>query len=104
MSYRVASEWTRERHRRWPASANRHLLVNRWTAVDPDTAVTPETLHKTFQGTGVSMQTARQDRILHEAFETKDPLHLIRLFGISPTTAMRYITSAHPERTAHLPR
>ncbi|MFE3073560.1 hypothetical protein [Streptomyces sp. NPDC059247] len=51
--------------------------------MDPAAAITADTLHKSFQGTGVSMQTARQDRILHEAFETEDPLHLIRLFGIS---------------------
>ncbi|MEW1552272.1 hypothetical protein [Streptomyces tsukubensis] len=50
-----------------------HLLVNRWTAVDPAAAITPDTLHKSFQGTGVSMQTARQDRNLHEAFETGAP-------------------------------
>ncbi|AGP59152.1 hypothetical protein [Streptomyces rapamycinicus] len=49
------------------------------------------------------MQTARQDRVLDEAFETAD-LHLIRLFGISASTAMRYITAAHPERTSKLPR
>lgn len=101
-TYHSAAEWTRERHRRWPASANLHLLINRWTAVDPNAAITTAALHGTFQHAGVSMQTARQDRILHEAHETEDPLHLIRLFGISATTAMRYITAAHPERTAKL--
>ncbi|WP_329138265.1 hypothetical protein OG552_30150 [Streptomyces sp. NBC_01476] len=104
VTYRVISEWTQERHRHWPMSSNPHLLINRWTAVDPTAAITSSALHKTFKGTGVSMQTARQDRILHEAFESKDPLHLIRLFGISDTTALRYISAAHPERTAKLPR
>jgi hypothetical protein len=46
----------------------------------------------------------RQDRILDEAHASTDPLHLMRLFGISEVTAMRYITAAHPERTARLPR
>jgi hypothetical protein len=50
------------------------------------------------------MPTLRQDRIRDEAFEADDPLHLMRLFGISSQTAMRYITAAHPERTARLPR
>ncbi|MEW1552286.1 hypothetical protein [Streptomyces tsukubensis] len=69
LSWRTVSGWTRERHLRWPATVNPHLLVNRWTAVDPAAAITPDTLHKSCQGTGVPMQTARQDRILHEAFE-----------------------------------
>ncbi|MFD3762005.1 hypothetical protein [Streptomyces sp. NPDC058622] len=53
---------------------------------------------------GLTMQPVRQDRILHEARHKDDPLHLMRLFGISDTTAMRYITAAHPERTSKLPR
>jgi hypothetical protein len=28
----------------------------------------------------------------------------LRLFGLTETTAMRYIAAAHPERTAELPR
>ncbi|MEV0193128.1 hypothetical protein AB0I39_31930 [Kitasatospora purpeofusca] len=35
---------------------------------------------------------------------TGDPLHLMRLFGITDDTAMRYITTANPERTSALPR
>jgi len=46
------------------------------------------------------MSQLRHDRILHEARETADPLRLMRLFGISDGTAMRYVTAAHPERTA----
>jgi hypothetical protein len=46
----------------------------------------------------------RQDRILNEAAESADPLRLMRLFGITEQTAMRYVTAAHPERTAKLPR
>ncbi|MEV6401280.1 hypothetical protein AB0M39_42005 [Streptomyces sp. NPDC051907] len=30
-------------------------------------------------------------------------LHLMRVFGISDGTAMRYITAVHPERTTKLP-
>jgi hypothetical protein len=46
----------------------------------------------------------RQDRILFEARQDADPLHLMRLFGLSDGAAMRYITAAHPERTTKLPR
>ncbi|MCX4792173.1 hypothetical protein OG369_40870 [Streptomyces sp. NBC_01221] len=62
------------------------------------------TFSAVFRPTGLTMPTLRQDRILDEAFEVEDPLHLVRLFGISVHTAMRYITAAHPERTAKLPR
>ncbi|GHF27678.1 hypothetical protein GCM10018772_61580 [Streptomyces fumanus] len=31
------------------------------------------------------------DRILDEAHETADPVHLMRVFGIAPTTAMKYV-------------
>lgn len=33
-----------------------------------------------------------------------DPLKLMRLFGITEKTAMHYVGTAHPERTAKLPR
>ncbi|MER5227963.1 hypothetical protein ABT032_48085 [Streptomyces flaveus] len=39
----------------------------------------------------------RQDRILDEAFATGDPLKLMRLFGITEQTAMRYVGTAYPE-------
>jgi hypothetical protein len=104
LTYQCASDWIKERHRRWPATLNPHLLINRWTAADSRPAISWATIGKVFKGTGLSMQALRQDRILHEAFETEDPIHLIRLFGINDTTAMRYIKAAHPERTARLPR
>ncbi|GGY05311.1 hypothetical protein GCM10010358_68390 [Streptomyces minutiscleroticus] len=104
LTYRCASEWLRERHRRWPATTNPHLLINRWTAVDTTHSPIGTTFTAIFRPTGLTMPTLRQDRIRDEAFEVNDPLHLMRLFGISPQTAMRYITAAHPERTAKLPR
>jgi hypothetical protein len=53
---------------------------------------------------GITLQQLRQDRILDEAAITADPLRLIRLFGVTETTVMRYIVAAHPERTTRLPR
>ncbi|WP_240634122.1 MULTISPECIES: hypothetical protein [Streptomyces] len=104
LTYQCASECAKERHRRWPATRNPHLLINRWTAADVRPTVSLDAIGKVFKRAGLSMQTLRQDRILHEAFETEDPIRLIRLFGINDTTAMRNIKAAHPERTAHLPR
>ncbi|MFF0837747.1 hypothetical protein ACWDU8_07425 [Streptomyces sp. NPDC003388] len=46
----------------------------------------------------------RQERMLDEAFATGDPFKLMRLFGITAQTAMRYIAAAYLERTARLPR
>ncbi len=53
---------------------------------------------------GPTLDRLRQDRILDEAFATGDPLRLVRLFGITEATAMRYVTAAYPERTTKLPR
>jgi hypothetical protein len=32
------------------------------------------------------------------AQHTADPVHLIRLFGIRPSTAMKYVNAAHPDK------
>jgi hypothetical protein len=103
-THRLAAEWLAYRHRRWPASTNPHLLVSQKTALDPDRpAVSISTLRGVLPK-GVTLDSLRQDRILNEAFESADPLKLMRLFGITESTAMRYIGAAHPERTAKLPR
>ena len=52
---------------------------------------------------GVILDGLRQGRILNEAIEAADPLRMMRLFGIAASTAMRYVATAHPERTAGLP-
>ncbi|MFD3613151.1 hypothetical protein ACFWXA_34865 [Streptomyces atroolivaceus] len=51
----------------------------------------------------VTLVGLRQDRMLNEAFATGDPLKVMRLFGITAQTAMRYVGAACPERTAKLP-
>ncbi|WP_262505946.1 hypothetical protein [Streptomyces sp. TRM68367] len=53
---------------------------------------------------GLTLDRLRQGRILDEAFTTGDPLKLMRLFGITEPTAMRYVGAAYPVRTAKLPR
>ncbi|WP_406303778.1 hypothetical protein OHA61_17275 [Streptomyces sp. NBC_00885] len=104
-THRLAAEWTAERHRRWPGSTSPYLLVSQQTAMDPDhPPITTTMLKRAVQQVKLSLSELRQDRILHEAKISADPLRLMRLFGISDTTAMRYISAAHPERTAKLPR
>jgi hypothetical protein len=51
----------------------------------------------------VTLRAVRADRILDEARETEDPVHLVRVFGISVTTAMKYIYTAHPHRGGPVP-
>ncbi|MFC7895487.1 hypothetical protein [Streptomyces sp. NPDC057381] len=38
------------------------------------------------------------DRILYEAQETADPVHLVRSFGIHPYIAVKYVHAAHPDK------
>ncbi|WP_344392074.1 hypothetical protein [Streptomyces vastus] len=104
LTHRLFTDWLAYRHQRWPASTNPHLLVTQKTALDPDhPAVHRGTLGQVLPK-GPTLDRLRQDRILDEAFATSDPLKLMRLFGITEQTAMRYVGTAHPERTAKLPR
>lgn len=91
----------RERHRLWPMSSNPHLIVNRTTALNSDAPpISRSAVKNVFTAIGLSGQKVRIDRIFHEAQLTADPLHLMRLFGISEDTAVRYVHAAHPERTS----
>jgi hypothetical protein len=103
-THQAADTWLRDRHRRWPHSANPHLLVNNHTAMDTRNPPIRNLFPKLFGSLGLTMQQVRQDRILYEARQTADPVHLMRLFGISDGTSMRYITAAHPERSAGRPQ
>jgi len=103
LTHTLAGQWLTYRHRRWPASANPHLLVTGRTALDPDAPQVSTGSLRLALPAGVTLQQLRQDRILHEAALTADPLRLIRLFGISESTAMRYTAAAHLERIAELP-
>ncbi|MEV7245165.1 hypothetical protein AB0N92_28540 [Streptomyces sp. NPDC093248] len=100
----LAAEWLTYRHRRWPASTNPHLLVSQRTALDPDHPPVSMTMLHRHLPKGFALDGLRQDRILNEAFETGDPLKLMRLFGITEKTAMHYVGVAHPEKTSQLPR
>ncbi|GAA2280834.1 MULTISPECIES: hypothetical protein [Kitasatospora] len=106
LTHRLAADWFTYRHRRWPTSVNPHLLVTQKTALDPDhPAVGRITMQlNLILPKGQTLDRLRQDRILDEAFATGDPFKLMRLFGITEATAMRYVTTAYPERCAKLPR
>jgi site-specific recombinase XerC len=105
LSLRLAGAWLRERVQRWPHSTNPHLLVSQQTAVDPSQPpVCRFTIQALFFPLGITPGQLRVDRILDEARHTADPVHLMRLFGIADTTAMKYVYTAHPERRTVAPR
>jgi hypothetical protein len=96
--------WLRYRHRRWPRTANPHLLITQQTAstTDPVSAYYVSTC---FAPAKVTLRAVRADRILDFTDrDTEDPVHLIRVFGISTSTAMKYIHAAHPHRAGPIPR
>ncbi|MFD4949792.1 hypothetical protein ACFVYE_47105 [Streptomyces sp. NPDC058239] len=51
-----------------------------------------------FRNIELQSQKLRIDRIFDEAHETADPVHLMRVFGMAPDTAMNYVKAAHPHR------
>ncbi|MGQ4486019.1 hypothetical protein ACN6LM_002374 [Streptomyces sp. SAS_281] len=104
LTHQIAADWLDYRHRRWPASTNPRLPVSQRSALDPDHPAVGKTLLRVDVPPGLTLVHLRQDRILNEAAETADPLRLMRLFGITEKTAMHYVGTAHPERTAKLPR
>jgi hypothetical protein len=105
LTHGLAVAWLRERERRWPCSSNPYLLVSQQTAVDPThPPVTLPVIDRCFRPLGMSPSQLRADRILDEARHTADPVRLMRVFGLSDTTAMKYLYTAHPERQSVPPR
>ena len=101
----LAIAWMRERRRLWPLTANPHLLVSQVTAADQTRPPIANTvMDAVFKRLGLTPGKLRRDRILDEASHTANPVHLMRVFGISAKTAMTYIQAAHPERRPTLPR
>jgi hypothetical protein len=66
--------WLRDRHRRWPRTANPYLLVSQQTAADDRLPpVSTMVINDIFRPLGLSPSRLRQDRILDEACHTADP-------------------------------
>lgn len=95
----LLTDWLTDRARRWPASPNPHLLITAQTAHHPERPPISQTgLRTPFDKAGVSPGRLWRDRVLDEARASADPVHLIRLFGIHPHTAVRYVQTAHPDK------
>ncbi|WAM16331.1 hypothetical protein [Rhodococcus sp. JS3073] len=80
-----------------PPSASAHLDVRRPRSEHPPLA--QRTITLIFRGLDLQAHRVRSDRILYEASVTEDPVLLMRVFGISTVTAMRYLHAAHPHRS-----
>jgi hypothetical protein len=82
--------WLAERQQRWPASANPHLLVTYKSAYGLGPASTANIVG-IFKALPTTAAGLRADRLLDEARACgADPLRLVRLFGLSSETAVRY--------------
>jgi integrase len=86
--------WLHHRGRRWPGTANPHLIVNQQTAMTTR-PVSENWLTETCRGLTATLERLRVDRQLEEALTRgADPLHLAAGFGIDDTTAIKYATIA----------
>ncbi|MER6523090.1 hypothetical protein ABT246_40575 [Streptomyces sp. NPDC001553] len=99
---RVA-DWLRERRRRWPQATNPHLLVTSQTYRHPASPqISYGAMRAVFDQIELLPRQVWADRILDEARESADPVHLARLLGIHPSIAVKYVHAAHPDKA--LPR
>jgi integrase len=85
-----AAAWLGARTERWPFSANPHFFVTKNSALGIGPAST-SWFNEAFTHLSATAAELRADRLLVEANESRgDALRLVQLFGISPSSAMRY--------------
>ena len=90
---KVLREWLKYRERRWPHTANPHLLVGKESALHLGPVSTQYLT--CLRGLPATLEQLRIDCQLAEAMATGfDPLHLAKVFGISEHTAIRYAVNA----------
>ncbi|MFE1959480.1 hypothetical protein [Streptomyces sp. NPDC059479] len=76
----LASGWLCDRHQRWPPTANPYLLVSRQTVADDRLPpISTMVMNDIFRPLGLTVSKLRQDRILDEARQTADPVHLLAI-------------------------
>jgi hypothetical protein len=94
LTHQLLLDWLTERRRRWPNTANPHLIINKQTA-SSTRPVSDNALTAPFRGRAATVEALRVDRQLDEALTYgPDPLHLAVVFGLDDTTAVRYSTAA----------
>ncbi|MFE3558348.1 hypothetical protein ACFXKW_26330 [Streptomyces sp. NPDC059193] len=86
--------WLEHRRRRWPNTANSHLIINMNTAL-ATVPVSSWWIERELRGQAATLDRLRIDRQLEEALtHGPDPLHLAEVFGLDEKTTMRYADSA----------
>ncbi|MFJ3841077.1 hypothetical protein ACIPY6_37010 [Streptomyces sp. NPDC090054] len=94
LTLKLLLDWLEHRRRRWPNTANLHLLINNQTATKASRA-SNHWISATLRGQDATLERLRVDRQLEEALtHGPDPLHLAEVFGLDEKTAMRYAGSA----------
>jgi integrase len=94
LTHTALSDWLNYRSRRWPNTANPHLLISRESALRLG-PVTHPWINRILRGLPATLERLRVDRQLDEAITSGgDPLHLAAVFGIADTTAIRYANAA----------
>ncbi|MEU4097468.1 hypothetical protein [Streptomyces sp. NPDC026673] len=87
-------DWLEHRRRRWPTTANLHLLINNQTA-NTTSRASNHWISAPMRGQEATLERLRVDRQLEEAMvRGPDSLHLAEVFGLDEKTAMRYADSA----------
>jgi hypothetical protein len=82
LTCKVLREWLEYRHRRWPHTANPHLLISKESALRHGPVSTAYLT--SLRGLPATLERLRIDCQLTEAMATGfDPLHLAEVFGIS---------------------
>jgi hypothetical protein len=93
LTCKVLREWLEHRQRRWPQTANPHLLISKESALHHGPVSTAYLT--SLRGLPATLERLRIDCQLTEAMATGfDPLHLAEVFGISEHTAIRYAVNA----------
>lgn len=94
LTLQLAMAWLEHRRRRWPDTANPHLLINKQTALETG-PITGDSAAAALRGQTATLEKLRADRQLEEALtHGPDPLHLAEVFGLDEKTAIRYANSA----------
>ncbi|WP_328440559.1 hypothetical protein OHA71_32720 [Streptomyces sp. NBC_00444] len=98
LSTALMADWPRERRRHWPQATDPHLLITSQSYRHP---ASPQirycAMRAAFDQIGLLPRQVRADRILDKARATADPVHLVRIFGIHPSIAVKYVHAAHPD-------
>jgi hypothetical protein len=93
LTCKAVREWLEYRQRRWPHTANPHLLVSKESALHHGPV--SSAYLTSLRGLSATLERLRIDCQLAEAMATGfDPLHLAEVFGISEHTAIRYAVNA----------